>query len=258
MSNQRRTNEHCQGCSGSEHDYHQLASGQALQLSGRWVHSQWIGTPAELELIYDRMLDAVQPRRRPRLACRDRSGGGGGRWFAHGVIVLGLAELAELARNIWQGLTSSPAWRGNLPVFGDVEYAVRVLVLAHELGHELKWAGYRSPHDNHAEAAADYWAGWLVGRLGLVSSEFGAIVFAAIGCNYSGCSHPSSSTRSKAFQAGYADAQAGVRPTRYADAAASPSSGAGDGLVAGLVTVGIVGGLTALVVALLGGGSRRS
>jgi len=257
MSNQRRTKEHCQGCSGSEHDYHELASGQALQLSGRWVHSQWIGTPAELELIYERMLDAVQPRRRPRLACRDRSGGGGGRWFAHGVIVLGLSELAELARKIWQSLASAAGWQGNFPAFADVEHAVRVLVLAHELGHELKWAGYRSPHDSHAEAAADYWAGWLVGHLGLVSSEFGAIVFAAIGCNYSGCSHPSSSTRSKAFQAGYADAQAGARPTRYADFTASPSSGAGDVLAVGLLAVGIIGGIAALA-ALAGGGGRRS
>lgn len=257
MRNHRRTENHCQGCSGSEHDYHELASGQALQLSGRWVHSQWVGTPAELELIYERMLDAVQPRRRPRLACRDRSGGGGGRWFAHGVIVLGLSELAELARSVWQSLASSPAWRGNLPGLPDVERAVRILVLAHELGHELMWAGYRSSHDNHAEAAADYWAGWLVGHLGLVSSEFGAIVFAAIGCNRSGCSHPSSSTRSSAFRAGYADALAGTRPTRYADAHASPSSRAGDVLAVGLLAIGIVGGITALA-ALLGGGSRRS
>lgn len=200
-----RTNAHpCHLCCGSEHDFQRLASGLAAHPNGGYISSRWIPTPPEIARAYDQMLAVVQPSRWPRLACRDHVGGGGGRWFAHGVIVLGLAELDELAQSIWADLQADPAWVGHIPGWNEFVYIVRLLVLAHELGHELNWLGYLSPHDDHLEAAADFWAGWLAGRLRLTPVAFGMHVFAAIGCNQWGCTHPTSPKRAKAFKDGYA------------------------------------------------------
>lgn len=260
MYHQHGTNRcHCHACDGNDQDYYLLESGLAALPSGQYVSSQWVPTPHDLEYAYAQMLTAVQPPRRPRLACRDRSGGGGGRWFAHGVLVLGLDELDELARNIWASLQADAAWAGHLPPWTELVRAVRLLVLAHELGHELNRHGYQSPHDDHREAAADYWAGWLAGRLSFASIALGTRVFAAIGCNQRHCTHPPSAKRAAAFRDGYAAGVPVAQTASRATANSQPSSGlaavAAVGLGA-LAVAGLVAGLASLLDGNTGGRYR--
>jgi hypothetical protein len=85
-----------------------------------------------------------------------------------------------------------------------VEAATRRYI-AHEIGHALIAMGNPNPYQPDEEAGADYYAGKLDGGRGR-SRALGEVIFHSIGCADPSCGHPSSSTRVRAYGAGY-DAQ---------------------------------------------------
>lgn len=240
---------------------------------GRLLSSMPVSTPEELAREYAAMLTWAHPQRRPRLMCRDHVAQVG-RWFAQGVLVLGLEDIrqrAQLLRRMLQVRQQHGTWLRPVPHPAELNRFARRQVLAHELGHELNRHDRRaSPFDEHPEAAADFWAGWLEAqRLG-GDEALGAAFFALIGCNQAGCSHPTSSKRAEAYQAGFAAGRRVEAPAskprvtsrdRAPQAAASPPRNSGpsaEDILAGVglgaaAVVGMVG-VAKLLEALFDGG----
>lgn len=75
--------------------------------------------------------------------------------------------------------------------------------IAHEIGHAMDAAGYRTnPYASDPEASADYWAGWIEGRLGR-DRTLGELFFSSIGCVGPTCTHPEPRVRAEAYREGY-------------------------------------------------------
>lgn len=221
-------------------------------------------TPPELAEAYRQMLAIATPKRSPRLLCRDVVGGSAGRWFSLGVIVLGLTEIDDLADKLWWRLSRDERRTGRVPDQARVRYLARVFILAHELGHELSHEGRRSPHDEHIEAAADFWAGWIITKLLGCHQEIGEAFFSLIGCNEKFCTHPSSDGRSLAFRDGFRSGGAAPeqdsdrQTTGDQDRVPPPPNDKGPGVgevIAGVAaTAAVVYGTVKIFEALFGGG----
>lgn len=226
-----------------------LANGAAPPLP-----SVLVETPPELEREYQAMLDRAAPQRRPRLMCRNRVAQVG-RWFAQGVLVLGLYDIRERAHLLEKALTvlkGQGTWSRPVPDIDVLNRFARRQVLAHELGHELDRHDKRPSPYQHPESAADYWAGWLEAQNPGSDEEMGAVFFATIGCNVQGCSHPRSSVRAEAYRAGFATGRELVRKqaehqqqaTQATARAPSPSTSSGPSLgevLLGFAAVAAVG-----------------
>lgn len=166
-----------------------------------------VETPAELQSAYQGMLAYAQPKRRPTLMCRDHVAQVG-RWFAQGVLVIGLIDIRKRVQSLSEKLTllqQHGGWLRPIPEFEALNRFAQIQVVAHEFGHELNRHDQRvSPFDSDPEAAADYWAGWLEAQRRDGDEESGAAFFATLGCNVQGCDHPTSAKRSEAYRNGFA------------------------------------------------------
>ena len=217
---------HCSSCLAGHDTLHRSTEGFVDGHDGKPQAFHHLDTPPELEAAYRDMLATIKPTRTPRLLCRDVVGGAAGRWFSCGVIVLGLNEIDALAEKLWWKLVTEQNQNGLLPDRSRLRFLARAWILAHELGHELSAENRASPHDEHKEAAADYWAGRITGELWGSERAFGEAFFALIGCNEKFCTHPSSGDRARAFRDGFA-AGVNVRNpegTRRTERVASPSA----------------------------------
>lgn len=255
---------HCSLCASGQDVLHLQEHGFLAGHDRQEQAFHRLETPPELAEAYRRMLVIAKPKRAPRLLCRDVVGGSAGRWFSLGVIVLGLNEIDALADKLWWKLRLDQRWARRLPHRDHLRHVARVFILAHELGHELNHEGRSSPHDMHAEAAADYWAGQITARLTGIDGELGATFFALIGCNEKFCTHPSSDGRSQAFRDGFrsgfdvAEQDSDRQTTSDKDRATPPPKDTGPGVgevIAGAAaTAAVVYGAVKIIEALFGGG----
>lgn len=139
--------------------------------------------------------------------------GRGGFFLAPNLIVLGLDDAVAIAEHIREEHADQIAaisldhmlrhgWTSE-PDFSFLVYSAMGRLLAHELGHALRYRGWWAPFTDE-EANADYLAGFLDSRRGK-DPLLGSMVFFSIGCNFPGCDHPPSGVRSAAYEMGYED-----------------------------------------------------
>lgn len=216
---------HCSSCSEGFLELTHPGTTRLKNGQGQELSSSLVATPPELAREYAEMLNRAAPKRRPKLMCRDHVAQVG-RWFAQGVLVLGLVDIHERAALLGRELrvlVTEGKWVRSIPDDNALNEFARIQVLAHELGHELNRHDERpSPFDYHPEAAADFWAGWLESQRFGSDKELGTVFFATLGCNQAQCSHPRSSVRAEAYRAGFAagqniDGQGNRRQTRTED-----------------------------------------
>jgi hypothetical protein len=139
-----------------------------------------------------------------------------GGFFTPGLIVVGLKDSKAIAENLANvgGMALDNAIEAHLRRTrrrltsreAFILCAVRMRIIAHELGHALIHAGVSAQYDD-AEASADYIAGVLDGYRG-EGIELGELLFWSIGCNGPSCTHPPPPARMGAYRAGCAAALA--------------------------------------------------
>jgi len=169
--------------------------------------------PAPFDLVpyLDEMQRLAGLPARPRLAAVERIDG----TAVHmpGLIAYGVEDTRILADSLWAQMVTPvshyQAFRLRYlgrPVWEKPDFIrlVRVIILAHEYGHELDRQGFPTPY-RHPEMRADYFAGVLVAHLEL-SSDVARQLFWDLGCNQVLCSHPPSPARMQAFDQGVAEA----------------------------------------------------
>lgn len=169
-----------------------------------------VDTPKPIRTAYNEMLRIHPLKAPPRLVFAQSAFDSGG-FFTPGLIVIGVNDSEQIADEVWDSwydevneeIERLLAVKG-VRASSNYEVLRRSVwgrILAHELGHALRYVGVKTPFADE-EAAADCIAGFFDGRRGK-SLKLGEILFSSIGCEGSACTHPPPQERRTAYRTGY-------------------------------------------------------
>ena len=169
-----------------------------------------VQTPDVLAAAYREMLGVVPLASAPRLAVVASAHGAGG-MFSPGLIVVGKKDVLALVDQLvvdydyeLRRTVKPTVWLRPHIVVRALRRMVSTRVVAHELGHALVHAGFRTPYPHEEEAAADYLAGRMDAACGR-RTDLARLLFHAIGCSGARCTHPEPDQRVAAYECGYGD-----------------------------------------------------
>jgi len=176
----------------------------------RETETVWLRTRiAPLDVLEDGRLMARAAGVRLRLAVVDDLGGVAG-LYVPGLVVLGLADCARIADQIWSTRVRAPTaldrvlTPSRLITRPHLVRAVRRRILAHELGHAMVAQGCDWTPCEDEELSADYLAGRISAALAW-SLDLGQVIFEVVGCSGHGCTHPEPAFRAHAYATGYSE-----------------------------------------------------